>query len=117
MGSLAALMIQLTGRRITMPLRDHFHPPTSKKASWEAVHGGWPMMIVLSITNKLPTPYVAHPRVHLGKFAEIDVSAHEQDEAEATRALNCNGGVATAVWAPAKPTLAIATDFADAGRI
>jgi hypothetical protein len=62
-----------------MPLRDHFRPPTSKIASWEAVHGQWPAMIVLSLNPKLPRRYVAHPRVHLGSFAEIDVSAYERD--------------------------------------
>jgi hypothetical protein len=29
-----------------MPLRDHFHPPVSKRSSWEGFHGGWPMQIV-----------------------------------------------------------------------
>ena len=48
-----------------MPLRDHFRPPASKAASWEAVHGGWPMEIVRSLGRKLPRRYVAHPRVHL----------------------------------------------------
>jgi hypothetical protein len=50
-----------------MPLRDHFRPPASKVASWEAVHGGWPMVIVLSLARTLPERYVAHPRVHLGR--------------------------------------------------
>jgi hypothetical protein len=60
-----------------MPLRDHFRPPTAQVASWEAVHGGWPMVIVQSLARSLPLRYVAHPRVHLGSFAEIDVSAYE----------------------------------------
>ncbi len=58
-----------------MPLRDHFRPPVSKVASWEAVHGGWPMLIVQSLAPRLPQRYVAQLRVHLGSFAEIDVSA------------------------------------------
>jgi hypothetical protein len=29
-----------------MPLRDHFRPPVSKKASWEGFHGMWPASMV-----------------------------------------------------------------------
>ncbi len=94
-----------------MPLRDHFHPPASKYASWEAVHGGWPMMIAASLADKLPPKYAAHPNVHRGRVAEIDVSAYEKDEAAAHFAGNGNGGVATAIWAPPRPTLAVETEF------
>ena len=94
-----------------MPLRDHFRPPTSKAASWEAVHGGWPMEIVRSLARKLPRRYVAHPRVHLGSFAEIDVSAYDKAESPAPLATDNNGGVATAVWSPPRPTLAVLTDL------
>jgi hypothetical protein len=93
-----------------MPLRDHFRPPASRYAPWEAVHGGWPMLIVMSLASKLPPGFVAHPRVHLGAFAEIDVTAREVvDTAPATD--QGNGAVATAVWAPAKPTLTVETDL------
>jgi Protein of unknown function (DUF4058) len=95
-----------------MPLRDHFRPPTSNVASWEAVHGGWPMVIVQSLAQKLPRRYVAHPRVHPGSFAEIDVSAYEKDDVSPLYADNGNGGgVATAVWAPSRPTLSVTTDL------
>jgi hypothetical protein len=97
-----------------MPLRDHFRPPTSKLGSWGAVHGGWPMVIVQTLAKKLPPRFVAHPKVHLGTFAEIDVSAYEKasDHAVAMDFTNGDGGVATAVWAPAQPTLTVATDLA-----
>jgi Protein of unknown function (DUF4058) len=78
-------------------------------ASWEAVHGGWPMVIVQSLAKKLPLRYVAHPRVHLGAFAEIDVSAYERESPVATG--SSNGGVATALWAPPRPTLSVSTDL------
>ena len=70
-------------------------------------------MIVLSLNPKLPRRYVAHPRVHLGSCAEIDVSAYEKDSdgGEAHPGGPSNGGVATAVWTPARPTLAVATDL------
>lgn len=97
-----------------MPLRDHFRPPTSTLGSWETVHGQWPAMLVLSLNRKLPRRYVAHPRVHLGTFAEIDVSTYDKDadKVESFSADNGNGGVATAVWAPPRPTLTVATDLA-----
>lgn len=95
-----------------MPLRDHFHPPTSILGSWEAVHGQWPAMLVLSLNRKLPSRFVAHPRVHLGSFAEIDVSTYEKNTFETGFPEADNGGVATAVWAPARPTLIVSTDLA-----
>lgn len=94
-----------------MPLRDHFRPPASKYASWEAVHGGWPMEIVRSLQDRLPPQYVAHPQIHAGAFAEIDVSAYEKVDVAAHAASNGNGAVATAVWAPPMPTLTVETDL------
>jgi hypothetical protein len=63
-----------------MPLRDHFHPPLSKKRSWEELHGGWPMMLAAALSRKLPSGYVAGPRVHLGPYFEIDVASFEEEE-------------------------------------
>ena len=61
-----------------MPLRDHFRPPLDNVASWEELHGGWPMVIVQQLNQKLPPGYVAAPRVHAGAQAEIDVAAFEK---------------------------------------
>jgi hypothetical protein len=93
-----------------MPLRDHFRPPLNEKRSWDEVHGGWPMMITQLLNRKLPRRYVAGPQVHLGTFAQIDVTAFEkEDDDNGLLAESSNGGVATAVWAPARPTLTVAT--------
>src|SRR5205085_6185933 len=58
--------------------------------------------------------YVAGPHVHSGSQVEIDVAAFEKDEAapllEVTEG---NGGVATAVWAPAQPSVAVETTLPD----
>jgi hypothetical protein len=54
-----------------MPLRDHFHPPVSKRSSWEGFHGGWPMRIVAELAPRLPDGFVAEPRVHLGNYYEV----------------------------------------------
>ncbi len=62
-----------------MPLRDHFRPPLDDIASWEELHGAWPTVIVMGLNRILPPRYVAAPRVHLGAYMEIDVSAHDKD--------------------------------------
>ena len=98
-----------------MPLRDHFRPPLSDRRSWEGFHGGWPMMIVAALRRRLPTRYVAEPQVHLGSAIEIDVATFEEDEA--SRGVggerDGGGGVATAAWAPPRPTLAVTSDIGE----
>jgi hypothetical protein len=98
-----------------MPLRDHFHPPLEEQASWEGFHGQWPAMIVMTLVRKLPLGYAAEPRAHLGAHYEIDVASYEKDMPDrfAPEANGGEGGLATAVWAPPKPTLAVDTDFPD----
>lgn len=97
-----------------MPLRDHFHPPVNRVMSWESIHAQWPAMLVLDLTRKLPPQFVAAPQVHSGAHIEIDVGTFEKDSWEAPRwsAAQGNGGVATAVWAPPRPTFAAETDLA-----
>lgn len=93
-----------------MPLRDHFRPPVDLVASWEGFHGGWPMVVVQHLRRRLPAGYVAEPRVHLGTQVEIDIATFEKDEPLSAPAFNeGNGGVATAVWAPPKPSITIET--------
>jgi hypothetical protein len=96
-----------------MPLRDHFRPPLDDETSWEPFHGAWPTLIVMALEPKLPPGYVAGPRVRLGAYFEIDVAASEKDEptsfAPDTGA--GEGGVATAVWAPPRPTFDVAADL------
>jgi hypothetical protein len=93
-------------------LRDHFRPPLDDMRHWESLHGGWPMMIVAGLRRKLPAGYFAELRVHLGKSAEIDVATFEGEESRVLASREDNGGgVATAVWAPPRPTLVIAADL------
>jgi hypothetical protein len=106
-----------------MPLRDHFRPPVDNIASWEGFHGGWPMVIVQQLRKLLPTGYVAEPRVHLGSYVEIDVAAFERDESPLSFERDeppsfsatdeGNGGVATAVWSPPQPSVAVETTLPD----
>jgi hypothetical protein len=97
-----------------MPLRDHFRPPLDDVTAWEGFHGQWPAMIVLTLSRKLPRRYVAAPRVHSGAYVEIDVATYDKDDPgppSLDAGTGNGGGVATAVWAPPRPTLAVATDL------
>ena len=96
-----------------MPLRDHFRPPLDDLRHWEGFHATWPVMMVALLRRKLPPRYFAEPRVHSGSSAEIDVAAFESEgeTVSAANAGNGNGGVATAVWAPPRPTFAVVTDL------
>ena len=100
-----------------MPLRDHFRPPLDKKTSWEGFHGSWPAVIVMALNRKLPPRYLAEPRVHLGVSMEIDVTAFDEEmPAPPASGFGADEGVvatATAVWAPPRPTFAVATDLPD----
>jgi hypothetical protein len=97
-----------------MPLRDHFRPPVDNIASWEEFHALWPAVIVQHLRKRLPTGYVAGPRVRSGSYIEIDVAALKKDEPFSAPAFNeGNGGVATAVWAPPQPTVAVETTLPD----
>ena len=62
---------------------------------------------------KLPAGYVAEPRVHLGAQAEIDVAAFDEAVPRSGFVGPEDAGSATAVWAPAEPTLAVETEMAD----
>jgi hypothetical protein len=98
-----------------MPLRDHFRPPLADRKRWDALHGAWPTVIVMELNRRLPQRYVAEPQVHLGSSIEIDLATYEEDGAHppAVGERGGGGGVATAVWAPPKPTLAVTTDVPD----
>ena len=96
-----------------MPLRDHFRPPVDTMASWEGFHGQWPANIVQHLRTQLPAGYVAEPRVHPGSRIEIDVAAFEKDDPPPGFAANGSGGVATATWAPAAPSLSVETELPD----
>lgn len=97
-----------------MPLRDHFRPPLDNVASWEEFHGGWPMVIVQQLRKKLPAGFVAAPRVHAGSQVEIDIAAYEKGySASGFDTTEGEGGVATAVWAPVAPSVAVETELPD----
>jgi Protein of unknown function (DUF4058) len=97
-----------------MPLRDHFRPPLDDRSTWEGFHGGWPMVIVQHLRTRLPVGYVAEPRVHSGSQVEIDIAALRKDDPPPYSVIGEeNGGVAVAVWAPPRPTVAVETTLPD----
>jgi hypothetical protein len=96
-----------------MPLRDDFRPPLDNVASWEELHGQWPATIVQQLKKALPEGFVAAPRVHAGDQIEIDVATNEKETAIGFDANGSDGGVATAMWAPAAPSVAVETELPD----
>ena len=98
-----------------MPLRDHFRPPLKTAASWEGFHGQWPAVIVQKLGKILPAQFVAEPRVHLGSQIEIDIATFDTDDfaGNGFEGADNSGGLATAVWAPARPSLAVETELPD----
>lgn len=95
-----------------MPLRDHFRPPLESLLPWEGFHATWPVMIVARLRRLLPRRYLVLPRVHSGSSAEIDVATFHGEGGTPGATGNGNaGGVATAVWAPPRPTLTVITDL------
>jgi hypothetical protein len=71
------------------------------------------MMMIMGLNRHLPQRYNAAPRVHLGSSIEIDVATFDEDEERFSMTGNGDegGGVATAVWAPPRPTLTVASDL------
>jgi hypothetical protein len=97
-----------------MPLRDHFRPPVSKRSSWEGFHGGWPSVIMQELEPRLPTHFVAEPRVRLGSYYKIEACPFEQNDEGQPIIASQHGstvGIATAPQAPPVPTLSLDVEF------
>lgn len=73
------------------------------------------MAIVQHLSPHLPEEYTAEPRVHLGSYFEIDVCAYEDDERKSQSFCSAGDarGVATAVWAPPRPTLTVEAELSE----
>jgi hypothetical protein len=92
-----------------MPLHDHFHGELARRRRWEGFHDLWVGAMVRRLAPLLPARYFAEPQVHLGVSVEPDVATFKEERQ--TAPVSGNGGVATAVWAPARPTRVLAVDF------
>ena len=97
-----------------MPLRDHFRPTRGR---WDALHGGWPMMMATDLNGKLPPPYSAAPRVHVGAL-EVNIAAFDPDWAPAA-APTAEGRAGPGspaqppvpAWTPPDPTATIVAEL------
>jgi hypothetical protein len=91
-----------------MPLRDHFHSPLKDQEDWESFHSAWANTIVRRLNARwLSRHYRSAPQAHLGALVEVDVATFEEDS-PVPDVGSSNGGVATAVWAPSRPTQSLA---------
>jgi hypothetical protein len=91
-----------------MPLRDHFHSPLKDQEDWESFHSAWANTMVRHLNSRwLPRHYRSAPQAHLGALVEVDVATFEE-ERPLLNVGGSNGGGATAVWAPSRPTASIA---------
>ena len=91
-----------------MPLRDHFRPPVSKRATWEGFHAMWPMTIVQHLRRLLSAGFAAEPRAHLGAYMEI--STYEADEIPGSSPPRPGGGEATATLGATFPITTTETE-------
>jgi hypothetical protein len=84
-----------------MPLLDHFHGPLYPTHRWESLHARWAVSISDSLNDTLPSRFFAETQVHLGARVEANVVEFEQN----ATMNGISGGLATATYAPPKPTL------------
>jgi hypothetical protein len=95
-----------------MPLLDHARLPATSKRSWEGFHSVWAAWITHDLNVKrLPAGYYAEPLTQAGALVEADVSTFQEDALAADGGDNGGGGVATAVWAPPQPPVAVQVEF------
>jgi hypothetical protein len=77
---------------------------------WEGLHGAWAGQIAAQLNEGiLPPDYFAMPLVKVEARVEVDVGSFQ----EACSENRPNGSVATATWAPPRPTVALPVDFAE----
>ena len=96
-----------------MPLRDHFRPPMTEVRPWEAFHAMWPAAIVRYLRTVLPDGYASGPRVHMGAQVGIDAGVYPEYviSSEGFVAKDEGDGVATAVWSPPLPSVAVEVEL------
>jgi hypothetical protein len=70
-------------------------------------------MLVQRLSPNLPAGYSAEPRVHLGRYYELDVGGFEGEENGSPRASADAGGVATVPYVAPQPTLTIDVDLGE----
>ena len=91
-----------------MPLRDHFRPPVTDRASWEELHGMWPSIMAMRLNSFLPPEYRSGVKIRLGAEVEIGFGAFEAGRSRGfENGTHSNGAPA---WEPSSPTLLLDTE-------
>jgi len=93
-----------------MPMRDHFHPPMTKRFPWNELHLMWPMGMVRYLRTLLPPGFRSAPNVRVGGPFKVDVSTFDE-RSFGDRADEGSGGSAT--LAVASPTLTFETELVE----
>lgn len=91
-----------------MPLRDHFRPPVTNRASWEELHGLWPGIIAVRLNSLLPPDYRSGVKIHLGSVVEVDVAAFELQNSEPSDSSEPSD--AALAWRAASPMVLLDSD-------
>jgi hypothetical protein len=94
-----------------MPLRNHFANPDHP--TWDRVHGGWPMLMVMQLFQILPPRYRAAPTVHPGQRIEIDVGTFDREPDFGPSQESSLTSGSAAVLSPPQPTVIFETDPLD----
>jgi hypothetical protein len=90
-----------------MPLLEHFRPPFAPARQWGSFHSAWASTITQQLNAVLAEDYYAEPHVQLGNQFEIDVATLQKDG----HASAGGTALATALWAPPRPSQSIPVDF------
>jgi hypothetical protein len=95
-----------------MPLHDHSRPPLRNRPRFKSLNAAWATYLSNGLNHGgLPPGYRAYPEVSVGVGLEADVATYGAEGRGATGA--GTGAVATAVWAPPRPSLVAPVDFSD----
>jgi hypothetical protein len=69
--------------------------------------------MVMELSKSLPEHYTAEPRVHLGKYFEVDVCTFDVREESSCESAQSDSNLTTAMWSPPAPTLILDLDPTD----
>jgi hypothetical protein len=98
---------------MTMPLRDHFHPPVSERRSWEGFHGLWAAALVEKLNrDTLADEYFADMQVHIGSQVEVDIATLDESKGTVDHSAAATATLAS-VWAPPVANLIVPAVFPD----
>lgn len=86
-------------------LRDHFHPPLSRRRPWHATHHAWATAIAADLNERLPDGWFAAPNVQFG--IEIDVAGFEESETLAANRHESADPLRAVAYAPPPPAMTL----------